>query len=130
MPAFDALSMPGTPWACEVTFLPSRCASSAAAASSSMRIRRVARVRAGRHAATGGHDLDPVGTLVLEQPADRLAHARDAIGLAAEEVAVAAGLGDRPAADEQARPEGQARARSRRGSRRRSSRARRSRRRW
>ena len=36
MPAFEALSMPGTPWACEVTFLPSRWASSAAAASSSI----------------------------------------------------------------------------------------------
>src|SRR3954451_21532453 len=67
----------------------------------------MARVSARRQAATGRHDLDPVGTLVLEQPAHRRADARDAIGLAAEEVTVATRLRDRAAGDQQSWPERQ-----------------------
>ena len=66
-----------------------------------------ARVGSGGHATTGGHDLDPVRPLV-DHPADRRANALDAVRLAAEEVAVAAGLGDRSAADHQPRAKRQA----------------------
>src|SRR5207302_8765662 len=56
----------------------------------------LARVHAGREHATGGHDLDEVGA-ALDLRADRLAYLVRPVGLAPDEVPVAACHGDHSA---------------------------------
>ena len=62
-------------------------------------------VRAGGHAATGRHHLDPARALFLDQLPDRRAHALLALGLAVEPVAVAAPARHGAAGREDPRPE-------------------------